>query len=314
MTTQKFQGHSIVCPTNHSRNLPAGMAINGTNFCGYADYAGANIPAWWFPPGVSTIYWEDGACILNSHDQYFDGWMAMQPYITLGTSAAPAQFGAANNPIQAATLITGTQYLFSNTLNFNVIGPVHMVVQNDIYDHCDGCTTTVRRKTTYQVINSDGSIAKNIPLGEVTDYGSSSCSQGRPTMLINSCRFALGQPIGNPSGPPVSQSDGMWATDSNGQFTDNWTMGSGTYTPAGCGYSVNYDHWQLCGIGLDSQGYINAGLTFATLQGSINSNEVRISVGGHNYVLPGVSTFPPGCQPNQTGCPNAIPNGTVITP
>jgi hypothetical protein len=259
--------------------------------------------------------WNNGKCDENNHGAFFDGFMYSGPGITFGTAAAPVQFGGVNNPIQAITYINATQYVSSNTLNFNVIGPVEMVVQNDVWDYCDGCSLTVRRKTTYQVTNSDGSVAPNIPLGEVNDYASSNCDQGRPTMIINSCTVAQGDPIANPSGPPANQSNGMYATDGTGQFIDAWNMNGDNWTPAGCGYNVNYDHWQLCGMGQSGSTLINAGLTFATLTGYIQNREVGITVPNGivsgSYVLP---TNPITCPIDTSNCPNAMPNGTVIKP
>jgi hypothetical protein len=172
---------------------------------------------------------------------------------------------------------------------------------------------TVRRKTTYQVTNSDGSVAPNIPLGEVNNYASSNCTQGRPSMLMNSCTVAKGQPIRNPDGPPANQSNGMYATDASGQFTDGWDMGSDNYTPAGCGYNVQYDQWQLCGMGRSGNNLINAGLTFGSVRGYIQNREVGIAFGmlTHTYVLP---TNPITCPIDTSNCPNAIPNGTAIKP
>jgi hypothetical protein len=272
----------------------------------------AVLPLWWFPPGGPDYrhIWQDNA--VSACGMIYGG-----AAITLGGSSVPPQFGAASNPIQSAEYDGASHnYYLSNVLNFNLIGPVEMVVQNDVWDYCDGCSLTVRRKTTYKVTNSDGSVAPNIPLGEVNDYGSSNCNEGRPSMFMNSCTIAKGQPIGNPSGPPVNQSNGMYATDANGQFTDGWSMGGDNYTPAGCGYNVNYDHWQLCGIGLDSQNHeINAGLTFGTVSGYIQNRETGIrNTSGSNpkiYVLP---TDPITCPQDQSGCPNAIPDGTVIKP
>lgn len=314
MQTQRFQDTSdLIC-----NNIDWGKEfyLTGTNFCGNAYGAGAKLPAWWLPPPSYLPSWPH--CATAIHGDYIDGYI-WQGEITLGgggVSGPPvAQFGSAANPIQPMNDPQNNP-VFGNTLNFNLIGPVKMVVTEDKYDFIVN-TVHVRRLTTYQVINSDGSTANNIPLGEVNDYGSSTCYEGRPFMNINSCTVATNDPIDNPSGPPQNKSAGMYATDTSGGFQDQWSMGKDTFTPPGCGYPVNYDHWQLCGYSYSLQSpwpYINTGLTFATLQGSIHTNYVTITLGGHDYILPGLPNYPPNCQPNQTGCPNAIPNGTVVTP
>jgi hypothetical protein len=106
----------------------------------------------------------------------------------------------------------------------------------------------------------------------------------------------------------------MWATDSNGQFTDFWSLSSDQYTPAGCGDAV-VDQWQLCGLAVatnvnDQQYTLNEGLTFAGLNGFTDNNEVGQSVDGNLYVLPGNGA----CGPDYLLCPDRIPAGTIITP
>ena len=187
-----------------------------------------------------------------------------------------------------------------------------MVVQDDLWDYCDGCSNTVRRRTTYKVVNSYGSAAKNIPLGEVNDYGTSTCYEGRHSVFMNSCTIPLGDPIPNPSGDPANTSDGMWATDSNGTFIDGWTMVIDGFSPSGCGFHVNYDHWQLCGLGKpQGNNLVNVGLTFATLTGFYHTNQVGINVGTTQRILP--LYFAP-CPPGTSGCLGSIPIGTEFTP
>jgi len=233
------------------------------------------------------------------------------PLVGLGPPGFPAHFGAANNPIQIVNNDFGQGYP-SNALGFNLVGPVEMVVESDEWSYCQGCTTTVARLVTYKVVNSDGSPAANIPLGEVNDYGSSNCTQGRPAIRINSCTVATNQNIPNPSGGTNNVSGGMWATDENGEFTDQWTMGSDGYAPVGCGFAVNYDHWQLCGLSTYF-GSANTGLTFATLTGTYYNNDVGVTIGGGHYFLP-EGAVPDHCPPNNPNCRNAIPTGTVVTP
>ena len=272
---------------------PDEMVVYGTNFCGTQRSQG---PVWW----QDYVQFDNVA-------GYTYGWQLVGIANPLGNVSA--QFGNTSNPFQISNYNFGVDY-WSNTLGFNLIGPVEMAVQQDVWDHCVGCTTTVRRKVTYEVVNSDGSVAANIPLGEVMDLGTSGCFQGRPSITINSCTVAQGQSIGNPSGGTSNKSGGMWATDGNGEFTDSWTMGADGYTPAGCGFAANYDHWQLCGL-TAPLGSVNAGLTFATLTGLVDTNRIGINAGSKQYVLP-VAIVP--CPPNTPGCPGSIPVGTVFTP
>lgn len=86
-------------------------------------------------------------------------------------------------------------------------------------------------------------------------------------------------------------------------------MGADGYTPALCGFSVNYDHWQLCG--LSEYGGSNAGLTLATVMGSYHPIQVDINVGPKQYDLPPLIV---PCTPNTPGCPGSLPVNTVFTP
>jgi hypothetical protein len=208
------------------------------------------------------------------------------------------------------------QFYWSNTINFNLVGPTEMVVQDDEWDYCQGCKATVERFVTYKVMNSDGSAAANIPLGEAVDYGTSNCTGGpgggaRPSITIDSCTVADDQPIPNPSGGANNYSGGMWATMPDGTFTDGWSMGADGYTPSGCGFTVNYDHWQLCG--LSYYGGTNVGLTHATVTGFYHNNQIGINAGSTQYILPPIP-IPSSCAPKSLACPDRIPNGTVFTP
>jgi len=220
-----------------------------------------------------------------------------------------AKLGAANN--QIGEINDFGKAPPSNTVGFNLIGPNRMIVQQDLWKYCQNCTTAIERRVTYKVLNSDSSVAANRPIGEVVNLGSSTCTQGRPADRMNSCTVAKGSSIPNPSGGTANLSEGMWATDSYGQFTDAWSIGSDFYgTPAGCGFGVIYDHWQLCGVGLDSELFGEyMGLTFATPKGYIHNNAVGITVGTTTYVLPTNKTTCPANTPN---CANSIPVGTVI--
>ena len=227
----------------------------------------------------------------------------------------PAKFGGSNNPLTVLEKDTDSVLTFGNSLPFNLIGPYEVRVINDYWEYCQNCETTVQRNTQYKVISSDGSPAANIPIGEImgplTDYN---CSQATSGSKINSCTLAKGTTTG--SGVTGIKSDGMGATDANGEFVDAWTVGSDTYTPVGCG-AHRVDQWQLCGLAQvtddaefqqDSQ--VNWGLTFAGLSGFIHTNETSFTVNGMSYELPGTGI----CGPDYYTCPDRIPAGTIITP
>ena len=275
---------------------PSDFVIYGSNFCD-SDVLGD--PRWWNPgggngdPDLPYLDLPNTSVAVSQDFDYFK-----------------AQFGADNNPLQVANFFEGV-YSWSNTLGFNLIGPIKMVVQSDVWDYCEDCLITVRRKVTYQVVNSDGSVAVNIPLGEVNDYGTSTCDQGRPPIQINSCTVAPNEPIDNPSGGTQNISGGMWATDTDGTFTDGWTMGTDGYTPNRCGFPVNYDHWELCGLQVGSDNNVTGGVPFGTLTGFYHNIQVGIYVGLGQYVLPPL--FVP-CNPNKQRCPGSLPIGTAFTP
>jgi hypothetical protein len=113
----------------------------------------------------------------------------------------------------------------SNAVTFQVNGPYHMIVEGDLTDKCPGCSTTVRRRVTYQIQNFDDTNAGATWIGEDFSNGSSSCT-----------------PNTGPSTTHCSDND---YTPSSGVFTDTWSMNSDSYTPPGCGYTVNYDHWAV---------------------------------------------------------------------
>jgi|SRR5579862_4102998 hypothetical protein len=103
----------------------------------------------------------------------------------------------------------------------------------------------------------------------------------------------------------------MWATDATGSFTDEWTMGGDGYLPQGCGFAVNYDHWQLCGLTNPESGSGNVGLTFATVTGFMHNNQIGIFSGLGTWVLP---PFTAPCKPDTKNCPGSLPTGTGFEP
>jgi hypothetical protein len=166
----------------------------------------------------------------------------------------PALLGPANNPITGVNIDPETQAVYpSAPLPFNLIGPYEMTVVSDYWVYCKNCDTTVQRNTQYRVLNSDGSPAANIPIGEImgpfTDYD---CSQPPSGSVINSCTLATGEITG--SGVTRIKSAGMGATNGGGEFTDQWSLASDAYTPAGCGLS-RVDQWQLCGLAYTSSSF-----------------------------------------------------------
>jgi len=151
----------------------------------------------------------------------------------------------------------------SNSATFVVNGPYHMIVEGDVTDKCSGCSTTVRRRVTYQIQNFDGTNAGATWMGEDFNDGSSSCT-----------------PNTQPTSAPCSAN---FQTPSNGLFTDGWSMNSDSYTPPGCGVTVNYDHWQWC--------QHSPPQTLGTLTGYIHTDKISI---------------------NGVVSPNAMTTGTIV--
>jgi hypothetical protein len=78
-----------------------------------------------------------------------------------------------------------------------------------------------------------------------------SCTQNLPTPTINACGS-------NPS-----------FTDSNGQFTDNWSLNRSTYTPTGCGCDT-VDTWYL-------QASPANNIPMGVLSGYIHNDAIKIN-------------------------------------
>ena len=82
----------------------------------------------------------------------------------------PALLGPANNPITGVNIDPETQAVYTSApFLFNLIGPYEMTVVSDYSVCCKNCDTTVQRNTQYRVLNSDGSPAANIPIGEIIE-------------------------------------------------------------------------------------------------------------------------------------------------
>jgi len=169
------------------------------------------------------------------------------------------------------TVTNTTTNLTSNQSPFTLDGPFNMVVQpnSDIMGKCNGCSTTVQRLVTYKVMNLSGSAAGAIAAGEsYTPASGWNCTQTQPGVSIELCSLGF-------------------ITNSDGTFTDGWTLSSDGYTPAGCGETGNnVDEWQWCPT------------TPPTGIGKLTGWVKSLSVSINSYVNP----------------PNPMPGGTVINP
>ncbi len=135
----------------------------------------------------------------------------------------------------------------SNPGAFTIDGPDHAIVVSDVLGKCSGCTTSVKRTVTLQVIKFSGTPVFVIPIGEVPSQSGWNCNQTNPGVLTNPCSSGLD-------------------TDTNGEFADSWSMGSDAYTPAGCGFNFTTHH-QWC----------TAPKTFATLTGYTHTNAISMN-------------------------------------
>jgi hypothetical protein len=149
----------------------------------------------------------------------------------------------------------------SDPAGFTIDGPDHMIVENDTIGNCSGCSTTVMRGMTYQIIKFSGSPVFVIPIGEVLTLGSWTCNQSNPGFISTPC------------------SEGE-DTDTNGEFADFWTLNSDTYTPTACGFESVIDHWQWC----TGQKTIGSPVGYCLtnhidIQGSVRPPDTPITVG-----------------------------------
>ncbi|MFY9726620.1 MAG: IPT/TIG domain-containing protein [Bryobacteraceae bacterium] len=133
--------------------------------------------------------------------------------------------------------------------------PCKMVVVSDYTNLCPGCSSSVQRKVTYQVMTQNANVGV-IGICEVPDLGSANSGptkydQNVPPMQIT----ARGLP-------------GM--TSSSGQFIDNWSLNQ-DFTPVGCGYPVNSDAWYGLAV------ITGVKTTLGTLSGYVYTNAVNIN-------------------------------------
>ena len=84
----------------------------------------------------------------------------------------------------------------------------------------------VDRVVTFQIIKFSGAPVFVIPIGEVPSRSGWNCTQSQPGVITTPCAQGVD-------------------TDTNGTFRDEWTIGPGSYTPAGCGWNFT-THWQWC--------------------------------------------------------------------
>ena len=150
----------------------------------------------------------------------------------------------------------------SSPASLTVDGPYQMVVQSDVTGPCSGCATTVQRNITYQIRNFSGENAGTTSICETPTYSGWNCSQAQNIQY--------------------AQCSAPESTNGTGVFTDDWSLNSDGYTPAGCGLNV-LDHWDWAAHSPVQD--------LGTLTGYLHTNAVSID---------GVVS------------PNKIPAGTVI--
>lgn len=288
----------------------------GSNLC--AEFTSLAGPLWW--PGNDSINNANtgGTCatIVNLMDSegYTTSTQAEIPgggaTVALGAGCNLTGIDPTMSPAKlGANLLTGVNNIKyeGNSLSFNLIGPYEMTVVQDYWQYYPGSTTNVERLTSYKVLNSDGTAAANIPIGEAPVLGSWNCTQAVPVPHAGSCTVAPKTTVKG------VYSLGMSATNASGLFTDIWTLGGGSFTPAGCGWPAFHDQWQLCGMAnaeddWGDQSLDNYGLSFASPSGSVENNKVVIDVGTTSYVLPGTGV----CGPDYLLCPDRLPTETIF--
>jgi len=112
----------------------------------------------------------------------------------------------------------------SNSYSLDVDGPWELEVTDDTSFYCSGCAN-LERDVTYQIFNYSGSDPGAVTICETPSFSGWSCTQSQPRITAAWCS--------NPSD---------WSDAYGGVFTDQWSLGSGSYTPSGCGYSLT-DPW-----------------------------------------------------------------------
>jgi hypothetical protein len=165
--------------------------------------------------------------------------------IVVTASITPGASIGTNNSVSVTT-----NEVSGNAVPFTVDGPASMVVISDSVGTCDGCSTTVKRLVTYEIRNVSDTVAASIPICEAPAISNWSCQQQNSGVGYRHC-------------------DSPYVVDSNGRFTDGWSMGSDQYTPSGCGFDT-VDPWMWAASP-------SAQKTFATLSGFVHTNSVKIN-------------------------------------
>lgn len=147
------------------------------------------------------------------------------------------QTTASDNQIQfSAVNVAPSAYIGINSMTvtangqqsdpalFTIDGPDHMIVKGDVLGSIG---PNVSRVVTFQIMNEfSGTPVFVIPIGEVPSRSGWTCNQSEPGIITTPCSQGVD-------------------TDTNGMFQDEWDIGSGSYTPAGCGWNFT-THWQWC--------------------------------------------------------------------
>jgi hypothetical protein len=111
------------------------------------------------------------------------------------------------------------------------------------------CPTNECRTVQYQIVNFSGITAGETNLCETPSLTAWSCTQNPPGVSFQGC----------PS---------LYYTPSDGILTDEWTIGSGSYSPVGCGYTIT-DTWNW--------GFTSPPTPLGLLTGHIYTNAIQIN-------------------------------------
>jgi hypothetical protein len=199
---------------------------------GFGTAAAVNLPA--------------GAAVVDNTQKTAD------QKITLSVNvSADAAFGTSSITVTA----NGAT---SNDADFTLDGPIYMSVVSDTWDYCTGCSTTVRRKVAYQIMNASGASSNAIPVCEAPLITNGpACTPAVPPPSFTACTSPY--------------------TAAGGQFTDTWSLNSDAYAPVGCGFSI-----------ADTWGWspnVTVMRNFATLSGYVHTNAVNVN----GFVVPPTS-------------------------
>ncbi|MGH9518347.1 MAG: IPT/TIG domain-containing protein, partial [Terriglobales bacterium] len=159
--------------------------------------------------------------------------------------------------------ITVTNQLPSNGYNFVADYPVDMIVLSDTTLNCMGCAITEQRNVEYQVKMFSGADGSYINLEENATTANWTCSVPA-TADTSAC------------------TDKDANADSNGIFTDGWSVNTDSANPSGCGWDMTADHWEWCT--LDK--------AFGTLNGHIG--QFTITIDGVTSTLQNKNGLTPG--------------------